>query len=314
MFEAVSKIVPIILFISIGFGLQIKNLVDEKTMGIIKKGVLFLALPAVLFIAFMTMALKKEYFLVSIIIFVMMYLFYLAGTVLNKILRINSMVLPFLTTGFAFGLLGIPLFGGVYGLENVGVLSVFGVGHEFFAWFIYFTLVRQKLNGEKFSKTTITNFVKSPIILAIVLGLIVNLTGFTTVINQNALLKGIENTLQAMADLTTPLILIIIGYGIRLEKNYMNKALQLLVIRMSVVFAIGYIIKWLVMMPLIGETTVLFDMAYYTFLLLPPPFMLAVFVSEYSTKENAAIANNTIVLSTLVCIVLFAVGVFVKAV
>lgn len=314
MTEAFTKIVPILLLILIGYLIQYKKLADEHTMHNLKKGVINLALPAVLFIAFKDMDLKKEYILISLVIFMMMIVFNLTGNLLNKLFRFKSPVLPFLTTGFAFGLLGIPLYGGVYGLDNVGMLSIFGIGHEFFAWFIYLTLIKQKLNGEKFSSKTLLNFIKSPIIQAILAGVIINLLGWQQWIDRFFLLKGLELTLTSLATMTTPLILIIIGYGIKLEKAYMRKAVQFLVIRLGIVLGIGYLVKIFIMGPILGDTSKLFDMAYYTFLVLPPPFMLAIFVSEFSTEENAAITNNTIVLSTITCVVLFAIGVVITGI
>lgn len=311
MSEAITKIIPIILLLVLGYIMQLKSLVDHKTMHNIKRGIINLALPAVLFIAFKDMDLKKEYFVISVIIFIMLYMFYLAGIGMNKILKINNVIVPFMTTGFAFGLLGIPLFGGVYGLENVGILSIFGIGHEFFAWFVYLTFVKQKMNNESFSKKTIINFIKSPIIIAIISGVLINALGFNQWIQNIPILKGVELTITALASMTTPLILIIIGYGIKLERSCMGKAVKVLLVRLIVIGSIGYLVKFFVMAPMIGETTKLFDMAYYTFLILPPPFMLAIFVGEYSTEENATVVNNVIVLNTLLCIILFIIGVMV---
>lgn len=314
MAEGLTKIVPILFMLVMGFVLQIRDLVDEKTMHNLKKGVLNIALPAVLFIAFKDMDLRKEYFLVSFIVFLMMNSFLFAGMLINKIFRIDNIVLPFIVTSFAFGLLGIPLYGSVYGIENVGILSVFGIGNEFFAWFIYVTLIKQKLNGEKFSRETVKNFIKSPIILAIIGGILINVLGFQQWIDKVFILKGLELTLSSLALMTTPLILIIVGYGIKLEKIYMKKAFQFLFLRLLVILAIGYLVKLLVFNPLLGEGSQMFNMAYFTYLILPPPFMLALFVSEYSTEENAAVTNNTIVLSTITCVILFTIGVLVVGV
>ncbi len=309
MLDALTRMIPIIAFLLIGLVLHIKKLVDDQTMLVVKKGIISVALPAVLFIAFKNMDLRKEYVLISIVIFVMMIAFYMAGVVINRVLKLNSVILPFLTTGFAFGLLGIPLFGGVYGLENVGTLSIFGVGHEFFAWFIYLTLIRKKLNNEKFGLDTIKAFFSSPIIIAILSGVLVNVLNFGPVIEGFFISKGILLTLESIASLTTPLILIIVGFGIRFEKAYINKAIQIVMIRLFVVFVIGYLMKIFIMTPILGSSSQLFDMAFFTFLVLPPPFMFAIFASDYSTHENAAVANNAIVLSTLLCVLLFAGGV-----
>ncbi len=149
MTEAMTKVIPILLLMGLGIFLQVRQLVDKNTMTMLKKGIINMALPAVLFMAFLNMDLSKEYLMISLIIFLFMNVLLLTGILLNRIKLIHHPVLPFLMTGFAFGLLGIPLFGGVYGFENVGSLSILGIGHEFFAWFIYFTVLKYQLGGEK---------------------------------------------------------------------------------------------------------------------------------------------------------------------
>lgn len=312
MTEAITRIIPIILLMIIGIMIQVKNLADNDTMDKLKKGIITLALPALLFMAFMNMELRAEYLVMSAIFIATLYLFYFIGTLINKIKAISHPILPFLMTGFAFGLLGIPLFGGVYGYENLDGLSILGIGHEFFAWFIYFTMVKHKLGAEKFSGKTVINFIKSPLIIAIVLGVVVNLTGIKVLFEEVILLKGIALTLESIGSITTPLMLVIIGYGIRFEKAYMAKSFQLLLIRLVVVLVVGYSVKFLFLDQYTTHLNGYFDMSFYTFMILPPPFTLAIFVSEYSTKENAAVANNTIVLSTLFCVVAFAIGVIVN--
>jgi len=311
MLDGLTKVIPILLLIGLGYLIQVKNWTDETSMHNLKRGILNLGLPAVLFIAFLELELKASYLLISVIIFVLMIVFFLVGELVNRLLRINSPVLAFITTGFAFGLLGIPLFGGVYGLENVGALSIFGIGHEFFAWFVYVTLVKQRLNGEKFSAETIVGFIKAPTIQAIIAGIVMNLLGWRLYFDQIALLKGIYLTISSLATITTPLILIVIGYGIKLEKKYIRPAIQMLAIRLMIVLGIGYLAYRFLIGPIVGGGLSVNDMAFYTFIILPPPFMIAIFVGEYSTKENTAIVSNAVVLATLSCIILFVGGVII---
>lgn len=79
------------------------------------------------------------------------------------------------------------------------------------------------------------------------------------------------------------------------------------------VFAIGFLVKTLLINPISSNVDGYFDMAYFTYLVLPPPFALVIFAGQYGTDEHAAMANNTIVLSTLFCVIAFSIGVVVQS-
>lgn len=300
-----SKVIPIILLIGIGYMLQIRKLVSEDTMHMAKKAVMNIALPSVLFLTFKSMDLRLEYLLISIIIFFMLLGFYFVGFVLNKVPFLNHDILPFIVTGYSFGLITLPLFGAVFGNENLGVISVFGIAHEVFIWFVYITLIKAKFNNQKFDMSTIKSFATSPLIMSIVIGVFINLLGFNKFFETNFLLRGIDNTLVYLAGTATPVILIIVGFGLKLEPGYIKTPIKLLILRLLVTFGLGYIVKLLIINPIVGDVSRLFNIAYFTFLIMPPPFSLAIFVGEYSSEKNTIIANNTVVLSNVVSVIIF---------
>lgn len=95
MKDALTKIIPIILLLLFGFYLQRKKLADQKTMDAVKKGIVNIALPLVLFLAFLRMELKKEFFALSAVFFFLMLAFLLVGEVLNKSKRLHHLTLLF---------------------------------------------------------------------------------------------------------------------------------------------------------------------------------------------------------------------------
>ncbi len=311
MGEIVSKVIPIILLISLGYLIQAKGIVKQSTIDEMKKVVINISLPAILFMTFLSMELKKEYFLVIITIFIMLGVFCLVGGSLNRIEGIAHPLNPFITSGFAFGLLGVPLYSTVFGAENLGKFSILGVGHEVFMWFAYFTALKIRFKNTKFSIGDIEGFLKSPIILSIILGVTFNILSFEIWFQESSLLKGLYGTLKYLANLATPLILIIIGFGLKFNKEYMKQSLRFLIVRMGVILTVGYIFKYMLIDRIITPEP-LFNYAYFTFLILPPAFSLPIFVGEYSTDEHKEIANNTVVLSTLISIIIYIFFMFFK--
>lgn len=305
MTEAIAKIMPLILLILFGNLMYHKQWLDGHTADKLKAGVIQIALPAVLFLTFKNMHIEMDYLLLSSITLIMLCCFYLVGEIINKIFSLNNAIIAFFSTGFSFGLLGVPLFEGVYGIENLSELSVLGIGNEFFIWFIYITLLKQKLGNKPFSVQSMVEFLRSPLIIAIFAGLMINLLNLNVYFEEIAILKGLNRTIEYLAAVTTPIILIIIGYGINIDTKYLSGAFQLVVIKFIIVFGVGYLVKMFVIDQIFDNLSSVFNLAYFTYLILPPPFSLAIFGSDYISNEKVTIINNAIVLNTIICVVLF---------
>lgn len=310
MKDAIIKVIPIVLLLIFGKIIKQKGLLKDETEVQLKSGVIYITLPMILFLTFKNMELRPEYFLLSLLMFFLMILFYIVGIGVNKFLKINSIVFPFFVTAFAFGLLGIPLFEGVYGIENLGELSILGISNEFFVWFIYLTMVKQKLNGEKFEWKSLLGFIKSPIVIAIFAGLLFNILNVDLYIGEFALYQGLLKTFDYFSVMTTPIILIVVGAGMNLELKYVKKAFYFVILRLIIILGIGYAVKFLVIdrFFVVGH---MFDLAYFTYLILPTPFVYAIFVGQYSDEENKNIVNNATVIGTIICVALFVVMVLV---
>ncbi len=306
MGEIISKVIPILLLITFGFLMQYKKVVGEDVINELKKAVINIALPVVLFITFKDMILKKEYFLVIFISFILLITLYIIGTLLNKIKYISHPLVPFMVTACTFGFLGIPLYGSMFGVENLGKISILGMGHEFFVWFFFYPIMKIKFKGESFSMDVVKGFFKSPLILSIVIGLILNITGYSSLFETNFIMKGIEITLEYIANMATPMILIIIGFGLRINKKYFKQSIKLVIIRMTTMIIVGYAFKFLLIDKIIIND-ILFDYAFFTFLILPSPYSLPIFVGEYANDEYRDIANNTVVLNNIATIIVFVV-------
>lgn len=304
MLEMLGKIMPIIGLFLLGYLIRKKKSLTKESIYGFKLFVVQLALPAVLFKTFMEITIDSSFvFLVGLII-VMLCLMMLLGIIVSRFIQEEFILVRYLSTGFAFGLLGIPLFSVVFGEENLGILSVIGLGHELFVWFIYYTILRVKLKGEKVNKKVIINFIKSPLIVAIMLGLIINVINLSESMASNPILLGIYTSIDFVARTATPLILITIGYGFEIKISNLKQTWRLMAIRFGIVFLVGYLFKWIVIENLI-EVNTMFDYAFLTFLLLPPLFSLPLFIGDAGFKEEEKTSNNVIVSYTAISMIAF---------
>jgi malate permease and related proteins len=298
------QIIPVILLLAIGKWLSYIEWFDQKTVEGLKQLTLNVILPAVLFISFLKMELQTEYMLLFIVIFLMLLAFYLAGKLVNRISFFYHPLIPYISTGVSFAFIGIPFFMAVYGMENLGSYALLGVGQEVFLWMFLFPLMRIKSGGTSVTRHAAWNIIKSPTLIAIFLGMILNFLHFESYVGGMVLYEGIMLTIEYLTALATPLILLIVGFGLTVKRKLILVSVKLLLIRLAIMFSVGYIVK-VALIDRIIEPSQIFDHAFLTFLILPPPLTLPVFVSLFGNDEHVEIASNTVAISTIFSVVLY---------
>ncbi|WP_113671388.1 AEC family transporter [Vallitalea guaymasensis] len=308
--ELISKVMPILILFLIGFLIRKTNFLSKETIDGIKKIVIDMALPAVLFIAFVNIELKKEYVGLIFSIILLCSIMLCIGFLLTKIPKISNPVLPFVLCGFTFGLLGIPLYITVFGETNLPSMAIMGVGHEFFLWIIYMSAVKLVFSNEKLSLKTLKGFLTSPLIIALVLGITINVLGLSNLLHEQPVLNGLYVTLEYFSQIATPLILIVIGYGLSFDKEFTKYTIIYVIMRYAIMLTVGYLIKFLIIDRFMTFDKYL-EYAYFTLLILPPPFSLSIFVARYGDEKNAKLVNNITVATTCVCVITYIVYVFI---
>lgn len=209
----------------------------------------------------------------------------------------------FFSTGFAFGLVGIPLFSIVFGEENMGLYSVMGLSHEIFVWFIYFPVLSMKLGGKR--RGNRAEVFKSPLNISVFLGVLFNVMGLGAIFQENFFLMGVTGTLRYLGSINAPLILICIGYGMNFDKNYMAESIKLSVVRVITTFSVGYIFKWGVLDRIAAIDGEVFSYSFFTLIVLPPIFSLSLFLSKHGKKQQEQVISNATVHCTILSMLLF---------
>ena len=182
--QIINRVLPIIFLIILGSWIRRRQLITAATVEDLRKLVVNLALPAVLFITFLQIELKLTYLVIFVLIFCICLVLFGLGYLLKRQLNLPHAYFPFLMTGFEYGMLGVSLFGGAYGLEKLGYIAVLALGHEIFIWFVFLAFLLTKRDGIQNSKQLLETFFKSPVIIAILVGLSLNLLGFKTLLFQ----------------------------------------------------------------------------------------------------------------------------------
>jgi predicted permease len=296
------QIIPILLILFLGHLLRAKNFLSEKTIEESKKLVVNITLPCLLFISFLSIEIKLSY----IAIFALMFLFCLFmicyGRFLKERFHIEHEYFPFLVTGFEYGMLGVGLFGSAYGLEKIGYLAIMDLGHEFFIWFIFVSLLLSKRDGTQDIKQLIRNFLRSPVIIAIFFGIFFNLIGLKKFLYDYTITGAVISTIKLLGQLTIPLILLVIGYGIHFQKSFLKDLLVLLIARLAVLIPMAFF-GGIFIDKILGLDE-MFKAALFTLFILPPPFIIPIYIPQHYKKERLYV-NNLLTSYTVISVIVF---------
>jgi len=299
------KVIPLLALLIIGYFFKKQKFLVSNTIMEIKNFILNFSLPALLFTAFLDIEFKKEYLVILIIvIFVNLFMLYV-GKFISPLFKKDDPYLKLLFTGFEMGMLGIPLFTAIYGTANVKFIGIIDIGHELFIWFILLGILlklRQVSKGSNYKKL-IKSFLTSPVIIAILIGILANLLGFSNIKNSNIIALSIMETIQMIAGLTVPLILIIIGYEMEFKTENITLPLKIIGIRLAVLIPLALIINNLIFSNIL-QLTNMYNIALFSMLIMPPPFIIPLFIKDKDLQSRKYIFN-TLSISTIVSIVIF---------
>jgi predicted permease len=302
--QILNQVLPIPLLIFLGYWTRRKNFLTETGIEELRKLVVNLALPAVLFVSFLNVELKAAYFVIFGFTFSLCVLLFLLGKWLRKQWNIQYDYFPYLTTGFEYGMLGISLFGAAYGIEKIGYIAVVDLGHEIFIWFVFLPLLLIKRDGAQNPKEIVKSFLSAPVVIAILAGILFNILGGQDWLYQLPVTGALIAAFEFLGHLTVPLILIIVGYGIKIDRTGLKDAITVVIIRLGILIPLALILNIFLIRGLL-QLEPLFEIALFTLLVLPPPFIIPLYTrSDLDTEEKQYI-NNVLTLHTIISVTIF---------
>lgn len=299
----ISKVLPVIWLLCLGNILSRTNFLTQKTINDLKKIVVNLSLPALLFMAFAETRLEQKYLYLVLVIFLTCVVMLFLGMFFKKIGKIENNYYPALFSGFETGMMGYSLFLTVYGAANMYQLALVDLGQVIFVFFVLVSYLG-KLNGKTVStKELALSFLKSPVIIAILSGIIVGATGITDIIKSFPLSNSFLETLQLLSTLTTSLICLAIGYELRIDLKKIGFPLRTALLRIGILLLSAYLINTL-LVDGVFHLDRGFQIALYAMFLLPPPFVIPIFM-EGKGESQKGLVLNTISVHIVLSIICF---------
>jgi malate permease and related proteins len=303
--ESVSKVLPVILLFLLGMLLNRRQFMRPETMADLKNLVIKITLPAALFLAFSRVSLEPRHLIIVGVMFGACVLALLLGRLIRPIVQVPSPYFPMLLTGFEAGMMGYAIYATVYGADNLYKFGIVDLGQVIFVFFVLVGALERQSSAAKPLKETLLAFLKTPVIIGILLGIAANQIGLMALLNSSPILTGVLRTVELVAGLTTPLIALIIGYEMQLQKDQLWQPFKTIGLRLLFWLPMGVAIS-VVLIDRLLQLDRGFQAAVMTMIILPPPFVIPLFIPE-ADKPNRTYVVNTLSLATVVTLFAFAI-------
>lgn len=301
---ALAKVLPIVLLILLGALLRRVHFLRPETIGDLRKLIVNVTLPAALFLAFAQVTIAPQYLLIVVVVFTACLLVWLLGRRLGPAVRVRSPYFPSLLTGFEAGMMGYAIFGAVYGQQNIFKFGIIDLGQVLFVFFVLVPGLERLSSGAKPFRDTLLSFLKTPVILAIVGGLLFKAVGLAALFAASPLTNGVLEAVRLLGSMTTPLVAIAIGYELQLRPGELGWPVRTVATRLLIWAPAGLLFSTLVVGRLLGLDPV-FQAAVMTMALLPPPFVIPLFMPNAAETEINYVVNS-LTLATLVTLLAYA--------
>lgn len=297
LFRILQTALPVLAALALGVLCRKLNFLTRDGVDTLKKVVVNLTLPAVVFAAFAT----AEYSLQTIAIPVLVFLLCCAGLVLGRLLarllRLPGRVTPYLAAGFEAGMLGYALFALLFPQASSARFAILDLGQTLFV----FTLYKALLSGGKETKSLWKDIVNTPILWGTFAGLLVGATGLFAWMVQNGSAAVVTSLTDFLSAPTGMMILLAVGYDLDFGQIRWRETARFVVLRLAAM-AILFAVLLLVNRTLLHG--IIFEGAALLLFILPPPYVLPIFADEPSQRAQISSALSAL---TVVTLLLFAV-------
>ena len=285
------QVLPILLLISLGMVLRQTRFLKQETVDQLKQMVLSIGLPALLFQAFASTEFNQSYLAIVATVFLTCLVLLGSAMVILRALKIENPFAPALFTGFETGMIGYALYLAVFGQAEVYRLAVVDLGQVTFVFFVLVTFISRQNGKQPGGWQLIRSFLFSPVILAILLGILASLSGLGATLQTTRVGQMVATTVQLLGNLTVPLITIAIGFELKLGQDTFKAPLLAALTRILVLFALATLINTFIIRNLLHLEPA-FETALMTLFLLPPPFVIPILMKEKRAEHRQFVLNT----------------------
>ena len=291
--SVIATALPVFIALAMGMMCRSRQFITRDGVDTLKKVIINLTLPFVLFSSFATAEYSLSSLILPIVVFAVCTLLLMLGFLIIRLSKMQSRLAPFLASGFEAGMLGFALFGLLFPDESMSKFAMIVLGQEIFV----FTLYKMLLTKKNDPKAILDDLLHSPTLIAVILGLLVGATGLYGKLQDWGIAVIVDSVTSFVSAPTGMIILLTVGYDLVIREIPWKQTGGLIAMRlglMALCFGILVLLNRTVLNGMIFEGAALL------LVILPPPYIIPVFADEPSERVQISSALSAMTLLTMV--------------
>lgn len=308
--EIIKSVLPVILLLLAGMLIRKKKIISEEGIKGLQALVMNISLPAGLFAAFYRTSISAGELILPGVMFVLVVGGIFAAKPLCRLFGERDEYMPFMASGYEFGMLGYALIAILAGADNIATFAIMDMGQCLAIFTVYVALLKS-MGGEKQSiGQAVKGLLTTPVLVAILAGLAVSVSGLGALTESSGISGIIDNVCSFASAPTSAAILVVIGYRMNfagIDMKCVAKSCAIRIILQSVMALIVLFLFRVIGGVCSEELTI---MTFLLAMILPPPYILPLYIEDNEKKEFYSLAISAY---TLLSVIAFIVLVIVYA-
>ena len=278
-------ILPVIIMLIIGMICREKDLISLDGIEGLQALVMNFTLPISLFYTFYRAGIEADTVIFPITFFAVTAGGIFVGRILCKLIKEQDVYFPFTMTGYEAGMLGYALFGILLGNDKITQFALMDIGHVLAIFTVYVAMVKSVGGTHQTAGEAIKGILSTPVLIGIVTGVIFSIIGLGGWIENSSAGPVIGGVCEFIAAPTSAVILVVIGYRMHFIGIEWKKISKVIIMRLiqQVIMALAVFSLFHVLGGIFAEKLTLISAV--IMIILPPPFVLPLYINETEKKE-----------------------------
>lgn len=308
--SALSTLFPVFFMIILGMIARIKNFISPKQKEGANHIVFNVLFPILIFNVLFTAKIEASAILIVLYVLAAFTLAMILGKFISKFTgKEMGHISPYLLTTCEGGNVALPLYTSIVGVAYASNTVIYDIAGTVIAFIIIPVLVAKKTSGNTSTKELLKTIFTNSFVIAVMLGIVLNVLGVYDLLCQSAFIDVYTNTIQQATAPIVSLILLIIGYNLKINKDTIGSLLKLVGVR--IIFYILVIAGFFIFFPNLMADKI-YMMGVLIYFMCPTGFAMPMLISPiYKGEEDedfvAAFISLFMVITLIVytCVVLF---------
>ena len=298
--KILSMVLPVLVMIGLGRLCAVQGILNDERHAGLKSIIGDILLPVVLFNAFFTAQYDGKLLLVFVLVFIGCLIALLAGFALRRFVAPYGKFMPLLMTSFEGGMLGYALYALLAGQDQTATYAMVDIGQTMFAYTVFLAALKGA-EGQKMSPAAmVKNMITNKACIGMLLGIVLGALGVYKAIAPTDFGMILMELISFITAPTSALILLVVGYQLKVSKKLMRPVLTTMGLRLAVMVGVmGVVSSVLFAIIPYDKMLMLALMLQYT---LPAPFIIPLYADM---KDDGEYVSTTLSLGTVLTVVLF---------